>query len=158
MFLNIGSKGALVKEIQAKLMELGFDPGSIDEDYGEKTREAVVSFQESKGLKADGIAGPICLAALGIEVKPVEPETERESFKLMLLSNPNYFGYYPYVRIAIHETRRSECPKTTSALLDFLPRKTKIAAGLGANVFLHAHKYQWVKDRERSTPVPSPPP
>lgn len=92
MYLNIGSKGDLVKEVQNKLTELGFDPGPIDENYGEKTRDAVVQFQESKGLKPDGIVGPVSLKALGIKVKLVESEAVRESFKLLLLANPNYFG------------------------------------------------------------------
>lgn len=92
MYLNIGSKGDLVKEVQTKLTELGFDPGPIDENYGQKTRDAVVRFQESKALKTDGIVGPVSLKALGIKVKPVESEAMRESFKLLLLANPNYFG------------------------------------------------------------------
>jgi len=92
MNLNIGSQGKLVKDVQSKLKELGFDPGSVDGIYGEKTEKAVIGFQESQGLKTDGSAGPICQAALGIDVMPVEPEAERESFKLMLLANPNYFG------------------------------------------------------------------
>ena len=71
---------------------MGFDPGIIDGIYTEKTKEAVVSFQENIVLKTDGIVGPVSLAALGIDVKPTRPEVERESFKLMLLSNPNYFG------------------------------------------------------------------
>ena len=50
MYLNIGSKGDLVQEVQSKLTELGFDPGLIDGVYGQKTRNAVVRFQESKGL------------------------------------------------------------------------------------------------------------
>ena len=44
------------------------------------------------------------------------------------------------VRIVIVKTGRSECPKTTSRLLD-----------------LHVSKYQWAKSREGSTGVPFPP-
>lgn len=92
MFAKTGSRGELVKAVQNKLVEFGFNPGAVDRAFGTKTKEAMISFQESKGLKVDGIAGPISLAALGIDVRPVEPEAERESFKLMLIANPNYFG------------------------------------------------------------------
>ncbi|WP_406661461.1 peptidoglycan-binding domain-containing protein [Methanolobus sp. ZRKC3] len=92
MYLNISSKGDLVKEVQSKLKELGFDPGVIDGNYEQKTRDAVVQFQESKALKIDGIVGPVSLKVLGIKMRPVEPEAARESFKLLLLANPNYFG------------------------------------------------------------------
>lgn len=104
MNLNINSKGDLVKKVQSKLVKLDFDPGPIDGYYGKKTRDAVVQFQESKVLKTDGIVGPLTLKALGIKMKltkpkavemPTEQEAERESFKLMLLSNPNYFGNLP---------------------------------------------------------------
>ena len=47
MYLTIGSKGDLVKEVQSKLTELGIDPGPIDGNYGQKTRDAVVQFQDS---------------------------------------------------------------------------------------------------------------
>ena len=49
-----------------RLKELGYDPGSVDGIFGEKTRKAVVAFQRDNGLSQDGIAGPKTLAALGI--------------------------------------------------------------------------------------------
>lgn len=92
MYLRLGSKGDLVREVQSKLTELGFDAGPIDGIYGQKTRKAVVRFQESKGIEADGIAGPISLKAMDIKVKPDAPEQERTKFREFLLANPNYFG------------------------------------------------------------------
>lgn len=92
MCLNIGSKGDFVKQVQSKLVELGLEPGPVDGNYNEKTRDAVLRFQENNNLKPDGIAGPITLKALGIKVKPVETEAIRESFKQLILANPNYFG------------------------------------------------------------------
>ena len=53
-------------KIQTRLKELGYDPGSVDGIFGEKTRKAVVAFQRDNGLSQDGIAGPKTLAALGI--------------------------------------------------------------------------------------------
>lgn len=63
---QLGSRGEQVRQIQTKLKELGFYNSSIDGVYGAMTRDAVVAFQKSKGLKADGIAGSQTLSALGI--------------------------------------------------------------------------------------------
>jgi hypothetical protein len=92
MNLRPNSKGDLVKDVQKRLKELGFDPGPIDGVFGQKTKKAVIQFQKSKKLKQDGIVGPDTLEALGIKVKPAKQKEARESFKLLLLSNPNYFG------------------------------------------------------------------
>lgn len=92
MRVRLGSKGDLVKEVQRKLTERGFDPGPVDGVYGNETRKALARFQESAGLEVDGVAGPQTLEALDIEVKPVGPEREREYFRELLLMNPNYFG------------------------------------------------------------------
>ena len=53
-----GSTGEEVRQIQTKLNELGYDTGGIDGTYGTKTKNAVIAFQKSQGLSADGIAGP----------------------------------------------------------------------------------------------------
>jgi putative chitinase len=46
------------------LKDLGFDPNGVDGNFGPGTRDAVIAFQQSKALQADGIAGPQTLAAL----------------------------------------------------------------------------------------------
>lgn len=61
-----GSRGNEVRKIQTKLKQLGHYKGSIDGIYGSDTQKAVISFQKSCGLKADGIAGPKTLLYLGI--------------------------------------------------------------------------------------------
>lgn len=63
---SFGSRGEEVRQIQKKLKSLGFYSGSVDGIYGTGTRNAVVSFQKSCGLKADGIAGPTTLRYLGL--------------------------------------------------------------------------------------------
>ncbi len=45
--------------IQARLKNLGFDPGPIDGDIGPLTTAAIKGFQAKTGLTVDGIAGPI---------------------------------------------------------------------------------------------------
>ena len=41
---KVGSQGDEVRKIQTRLKELGYDPGSVDGIFGEKTRKAVVAF------------------------------------------------------------------------------------------------------------------
>src|SRR5882762_320667 len=65
--LRQGSSGSDVKDLQQKLQDLGFDPNGVDGNFGPGTRDAVIAFQQSKGLQADGIAGPNTLAALQSE-------------------------------------------------------------------------------------------
>jgi uncharacterized protein (TIGR02594 family) len=52
------------KRIQRRLAKLGFNPGPLDGIRGRNTVSAIKRFQESKGLVADGIVGPITQAAL----------------------------------------------------------------------------------------------
>ncbi len=61
-----GSRGDEVRQIQTRLKELGYNPGTIDGIYGKNTQNAVKSFQRDKGLSVDGIAGSQTLKALGI--------------------------------------------------------------------------------------------
>lgn len=54
--LRQGDEGSRVLLLQKKLIELGY-PISADGKYGMATLEAVKSFQKSRGLYSDGIAG-----------------------------------------------------------------------------------------------------
>lgn len=65
--LRQGSSGPDVTDLQQKLKDLGFDPKGVDGHFGPGTRDAVMDFQQSKGLQADGLAGPNTLAALQSE-------------------------------------------------------------------------------------------
>ena len=53
-----GSRGDEVRRVQQRLYELGYPVGSIDGVAGAKTIEALVLFQKTNELEADGIAGP----------------------------------------------------------------------------------------------------
>lgn len=46
-----------IREIQAGLVELGYDTGGIDGLYGRKTISAIKSFQKRHRLNADGVLG-----------------------------------------------------------------------------------------------------
>jgi peptidoglycan L-alanyl-D-glutamate endopeptidase CwlK len=64
--LKPGSTGKDVEKLQKKLAKLGFPPGAIDGDFGLGTEAALLAFQKSRDLLADGVAGPRTLAALGL--------------------------------------------------------------------------------------------
>ena len=64
--LQFGSRGAAVKLLQQALLREGFSPGAIDGEFGPGTQAAVLAFQQSRQMLADGIAGPRTQAALGL--------------------------------------------------------------------------------------------
>jgi hypothetical protein len=56
--LKLGDRGTAVRALQRALSQLGFAVGTPDGIFGQKTREAVVSFQQAHGLSPDGVVGP----------------------------------------------------------------------------------------------------
>ena len=58
-------RGEDVLAVQARLIELGFDPGKADSVYGPMTAAAVTTFQASRKIEADGIVGTITRRELG---------------------------------------------------------------------------------------------
>lgn len=71
--LKGGSSGPDVVKLQKRLKELGFNPGLLDGDFGPATTAAVIAFQKSEQLLADGVAGPRTQAALGLVTDPGLP-------------------------------------------------------------------------------------
>ena len=53
-----------IKKLQTRLKELGFNPGKIDGIKGYRTKTALKAAQRWHGLVADGICGPLTIAAL----------------------------------------------------------------------------------------------
>jgi peptidoglycan hydrolase-like protein with peptidoglycan-binding domain len=67
--LSLGSTGSAVKKLQRKLHV------SVTGYYGSDTRRAVKRYQARHGLKADGVAGPATLSALGIKARSASYST-----------------------------------------------------------------------------------
>ncbi|MDR1001666.1 MAG: spore cortex-lytic enzyme [Oscillospiraceae bacterium] len=63
---KVGSSGTEVRNIQTRLKNWGYYTGSVDGQYGQLTKAAVIKFQKKNNLTADGIAGPKTLAAIGL--------------------------------------------------------------------------------------------
>src|SRR5262245_5943612 len=61
--LSTGSTGANVTSLQYLLTSRGYST-TADGDFGSGTKAAVTAFQQSRGLSADGIAGPATFSAL----------------------------------------------------------------------------------------------
>ena len=125
-----GSRGNEVRKLQTKLKELGFYNGSIDGIFGNNTKKAVISFQKSKGLKADGIAGPKTLLYLGIDsgsqggftsndiyllAKVIEGEARGESYKgqvavgAVILNRVDHSSFPDSVSGVIYQSGAFDC-------------------------------------------------
>lgn len=59
MLLRKGSKGLEVKNLQFRLLDLGYNPGPVDGIFGPLTNNAVRRFQQDRQIQIDGIVGPI---------------------------------------------------------------------------------------------------
>ena len=55
--LRQGDRGEEVRELQRKLIQLGYLAGTADGIFGKNTTAAVIAFQKANKLEADGIAG-----------------------------------------------------------------------------------------------------
>lgn len=96
-----GSSGPQVTQLQQTLANLGFNPGPIDGKFGPKTLAAVKQFQQSKGLKVDGIVGPITSGALygNSGQQTTQPKTNQinsnnQQLAEILQNNPTFAEQY----------------------------------------------------------------
>jgi len=58
-----------ITEVQSALLKAGFNPGSVDGDYGPSTVKAVNAFQRARGLPVDGYLNVETVDALGVKMK-----------------------------------------------------------------------------------------
>lgn len=95
MILRIGSIGAAVKQLQEKLLSLGYNPNGIDGIFGQGTNKAVKEYQKHNKLIVDGIVGPETLTKLyNINKSKYYQignahiiETDPENIKIQILGN-----------------------------------------------------------------------
>ena len=90
--LRTGSKGEAVRELQTKLIELGYNLGSYGADgsFGNATDTAVKSFQRKYGLAVDGIVGQATWNKLNELLKSTEKPIVGDSrYKNTLISIRN---------------------------------------------------------------------
>lgn len=68
--LRRSASGPAVTRLQKRLVALGFPPGSTDGTFGPGTEAAVMAFQRSEGLAADGVVGAATARAMGLSNPP----------------------------------------------------------------------------------------
>lgn len=56
-----------VRNVQARLRELGFYRGDIDGVWGPSTQAATETFQQGRGLQANGQLNPVTMQAMGLD-------------------------------------------------------------------------------------------
>ncbi len=77
--MKLGDKGPEVKELQEKLIALGYDL-KADGDFGPKTLAAVKAFQKQHDLEDDGVVGKLTLKKIQEHTAPKpEPKPEPKS-------------------------------------------------------------------------------
>lgn len=86
--LEKGASGSTVKDLQEKLIKVGYKLGEVDSEFGKFTDAAVRKFQKDNKLDVDGIAGKKTLAkleelvkALDAKKEEVKPEPKQEEKK-----------------------------------------------------------------------------
>jgi len=65
-----GAEGSDVLELQARLVQLHYDPGTVDGHYGDDTALAVMAFQKVSGLGRTGVADTGTMLALAGAADP----------------------------------------------------------------------------------------
>jgi putative chitinase len=121
--LRIGvSDGVAVRALQKALLERGFSPGNVDGQFGLGTQSAVMAFQYSEGLLADGIVGPRTQAALDGEVaSPLPSAIERMSVDVVSQMFPhtplgNIKSNLPYVLASLERANLQDRLMVLAAL------------------------------------------
>jgi murein L,D-transpeptidase YcbB/YkuD len=65
--IRFGVEGDDVRRLQRALRDAGAQDLAVDGHFGRDTERAVLRFQHSRGLTADGVAGPVTLTELGVD-------------------------------------------------------------------------------------------
>ena len=125
--LKQGSKGALVKEVQTKLIKWGYLTGRADGIFGAKTKTAVIKFQRKNGLTADGVIGTRTAQALGISLSSNTSSSSQttSSTNLNLLARvvygeargEPYTGQVAVAAVVLNRVKSSSFPNTVAGVV-----------------------------------------
>lgn len=95
IYLQYGSKGDKVKELQQKLIALGYScgPDGADGDFGLNTRSALIKFQADNGLSQTGIATNEVFEKFNNATSKA-PETSSDTIQKLLEIAQSQLGYH----------------------------------------------------------------
>ncbi|QDL11621.1 hypothetical protein DP113_30460 [Brasilonema octagenarum UFV-E1] len=129
--LKEGSTGASVSELQKNLTTLKYYTGGIDGNFGSKTKDAVIKFQQSHAVKVDGIVGYETQAAILREVWISKQPTLKEGSQGQEVKNLqellNGTGELPKGQFGTIKVDGVFGPNTKAAVIKF-QKSTDIAA------------------------------
>ena len=94
--LAFGSRGTDVLKLQKALLSLGYDPSGTDGKFGRGTETAVILYQTSEGLTADGKAGTQTLSAIYTDLESstsTTASTGSDSTTQSTATDPNTLEY-----------------------------------------------------------------
>jgi putative chitinase len=117
--LRQGSSGPDVVALQDALRAHGHDPGTSDGSFGPGTAAAVIAFQRSQGMVADGVVGAKTAAALGLSEAPTAiPGVTVDAVCKMFPDTPraNIERHLPAVCDGLVEASLTDTPMVLMAL------------------------------------------
>lgn len=94
--LQYGSSGDKVKELQQKLINLGYScgPDGADGDFGINTRSALIKFQQDNSLSATGVANDEVFKKLDNANTSSAPSNCNEAIQKLLSIAQSQLGYH----------------------------------------------------------------
>ena len=122
---KLGSRGDEVRQIQKKLKQLGHYTGNVDGIYGTSTKKAVISFQKSCGITADGIAGAKTLKFLGLGSSSSSSTSAYSSSDVRLLAKliaaeargESYKGQVAVGAVVLNRVQHSSFPDSIAGVI-----------------------------------------
>lgn len=105
-----GATGADVAKVQTALKAKGFSPGAIDGNFGPGTEAALLGFQQSCGLPANGIVDSATASALGFAGSDLPPASAMPNVTVNIVSK-----MFPYTHL---DAINKNLPSVLAALKD----------------------------------------
>lgn len=96
--LKLGSTGILVEYLQSLLNTLGFGNLTIDGQFGNKTKDAVIVFQRNFWLTPDGIVGPLTWNKL-LLYSYIVPTDIQYGYNILSINLDGLKNKYPFLDI-----------------------------------------------------------
>lgn len=145
--LGIGDEGDDVADLQEMLNDTELKPRlDMDGDFGEKTEKAVVHYQASRGLTADGICGEDTWTALYEACPPLPPPphalSNREIEAICKIAEASDVAAYSW-----HDRGTAPIGYTTGMALAFAQSYRKLL-GKHAAVIDMAKSVDWGNDKD----------